>query len=128
MHAADSADATVFSDYLASIGEPFLLLSDSSSEQAHLRFNGRFLGAEVVWDCFFVTLESELQLYKLPSIRCFIEIGPAGKHGVPLRVGLNIARIERADILKMMVMIRNYRRLRRGRLEFGEPYPPARVT
>ena len=128
MCAAYSDDATAFSNYLIRVGEPFLLLDDSDSEQVHVRFSGPFQNTEVVWDCLFVTLKSELQRYRLPALRCFIEIGAMGEHGVALRVGLNIQRIERPDILKMITMIRQYKRLHQGRHEFGQRYLPEGVA
>ncbi len=126
MEPAQSSDAAVFSAWLADRGEDFLLLDDSDSEQAHLRFIGPFEGANVVWDCHFTTLASELQRTGFSSLRSFIEIGEAAEQGIPLRVGLNVARVDHPAILKMMVMIRNYKRLHRGRQEFGDCYPPDR--
>ncbi|MDT8387000.1 MAG: hypothetical protein RQ736_05765 [Thiogranum sp.] len=126
MEPAQNSDATVFSAWLADRGEDFLLLDDSDSEQAHLRFNGQFEGANVIWDCHFMTLASELRRTGFSSLRSFIEIGEAAEQGVPLRVGLNVACVDRPAILKMMVMIRNYKRLHRGRQEFGDCCSPDR--
>jgi hypothetical protein len=43
---------------------------------------------------------------------------------VPLRVGLDLQRIDRPAIEKMIIMIRNYRNLRYGRHEYGEARTP----
>lgn len=120
-----SGDPSVFSDYLRDIGQPFLLLDEPQDERVHVRFTGPFEGAQVVWDCEFVTLRAERRHHSPDSPgaaggrRSFIDIGAAGDRGVALRVGLDLAHIDRPAILKMMVMIRNYKRLRRGRHEFG---------
>jgi len=123
--AALSGNPAVFSAYLADTGQPFLLLGGLQEQRAQVRFTGPFEGAEVVWDCQFLALGAQRQRDApgLPaatgSRRNFIEIGEPGARGVALRVGLDLARIDRPAILKMIVMIRNYKRLRRGRHEFG---------
>ena len=125
--AALSDDPAVFSAYLKQTGQPFLLLGDLHEQRARLRFTGPLEAVEVVWDCEFVTLESLLRSGptqprgEAATLRNFIEIGEAGERGVPLRVGLDLPRIDRSAILKMIVMIRNYKRLRPGRHEFGAP-------
>jgi hypothetical protein len=108
---AASGDPEVLAAHLRRTGDPFLLLGELRHDRARVRFTGPFEGADVVWDCEFRALQS-------PQ-RSFIDIGQPTAGGVPLRVGLNLARIDRSAILKMIVMIRNYRRLRRGRHEFG---------
>jgi len=130
--AALSGDIREFSDYLASTGQPFLVQGEPGPQSAHVRFTGRLQGREVVWNCEFVTLQSELERLAgragpaaPDSVRGFIEIGEPCERGVPLRVGLNLERIDYPAILKMIVMIRNYKRLRPGRHEFGEPYRKA---
>jgi hypothetical protein len=123
-----SGDPAVFSNYLRQTGEAFVLLGELQDQRARLRFSGRFEAAEVVWDCEFVTLQSEQRRHtgapraEPDRLRSFIDIGAPGEQGVPLRVGLDLVRIDRPAILKMIVMIRNYKRLRRGRHEFGAPY------
>jgi hypothetical protein len=126
--AALSGNSAVFGAYLRETGHAFVLLGELQDHHAQVRFTGRFEGAEVVWDCEFVTLQSEQQRGPpAPAadpgpLSSFIEIGEPGERGVPVRVGLDLARIDRPAILKMIVMMRNYKRLRRGRHEFGAPY------
>ncbi len=124
--AALSGDPAVLSEYLRHSGQAFVLLGEAREQRAQVRFTGRFEGAEVVWDCEFVTLQSEQQRRaprgEAHSLRSFIEIGDPAEQGVPLRVGLDLVRIDRPAILKMMVMMRNYKHLRRGCHEFGAPY------
>jgi hypothetical protein len=125
--AAFSGDVTLFEHYLHDIGQDYLLLGRSGEQRAQLRFCGRFLGEPVVWNCEFITLaalQSDRQQCRTaatPGPRNFIEIGEPGPQGVPLRVGLAVARIDQPAIQKMIIMIRNYKRLRRGRHEFGQP-------
>jgi len=126
--AALSGDPAVFGEYLRRTGQAFLLLGELRDQRARVRFSGHFEAAEVVWDCEFVTLQSEQRRQvrracrELESLRSFIDIGAPAESGVPVRVCLDVARIDRPAILKMMVMMRNYKRLRRGRHEFGAPY------
>jgi len=126
--AALSGDPAIFGEYLRRTGQAFVLLGELQDQRARVRFNGRFEAAEVVWDCEFVTLRSEWQHQAAGSrddvdgLRSFIDIGAPAERGVPVRVGLDVAHIDRPAILKMMVMMRNYKRLRRGRHEFGLPY------
>ena len=79
-----------------------------------------------VWDCDFITLAAESARQTengagAVALRNFIEIDAPAEQGVPLRVGLCLSRIDTPAIEKMIVMIRNYRRLRPGRHEYGEP-------
>ncbi len=122
--AALSGDVAIFSAYLRTAGLDFLVLEETEA-QARVRFVGRFQGEDVVWDCRFVTLDEERRRYEVPGaltaqpMANFIDIGSPGATGVPLRVGLELERIDHPAILKMMVMIRNYKRLKPGRHEFG---------
>lgn len=124
---ADSGDVTVFSDYLNRSGQSFLLRGEPGGQQLHLRFTGSLEGAGVVWDCRFVTLAWEVARCResgataaVRAQRNFIEVGEPDGHGVPLRVGLDLPCIDIPSVEKMIIMIRNYKRLRRGRHEFGQ--------
>ena len=128
---ACSGDATVFEAYLEQTGKAFLLTDDSNEQCAHVRFTGTFEEKPVVWDCEFVTLVSQFNKKNgrtgeeaMLALRCFIEIGAPALYGVPIRIGLHVPRIDAAEIRKMIIMVRNYKRLRRGRYEFGESYQP----
>lgn len=125
--AARSGDPSLFGQYLADIGQDYVMGGQPHDQRAHVRFTGTFHGQLVVWDCEFVTLASEAAgraagVTDLTAVRNFIEIAEAGPHGVPLRVGLDVARIDRPATEKMIVMIRNYKNLHYGRHEYGEPY------
>jgi len=126
--AAWSGDPDVFDSYLADSGQGYMLVGMPQQERARVRFSGRFQGQPVVWDCDFVTLAAEYaergKHRPIAGVRNFIEIGEAQSHGVPLRVGLGVACIDRPAIEKMIIMIRNYKRLHPGRHEYGEPWAP----
>lgn len=129
--AACSGDVSVFETYLKQAGQAFLLTGEQNAERRQIRFTGMFEGQQVVWDCEFVTLAFEFRRISgrpydraVQSLRCFIEIGDPVVQGVPLRVGLDLPRIGSAEIKKMIIMVRNYKRLHRGRYEFGDEYRP----
>jgi len=53
-----------------------------------------------------------------PEAAQYIEFAPADGPEIPVRVGLRIARLDVAAVLKTGIMLRNYRRLRPGRHEW----------
>ncbi len=112
--AAMSGNADVFSSYLHDHGQTWLLVDQRDDQHAYLRFTGLFQGKMVVWNCEFVTLAAAR------AQRNFIDIGSPEASGIPLRVGLSVARIDTPAIDKMIIMIRHYKRLRTGRYEYGE--------
>lgn len=111
-----SSDVARFSAYLNDTGRDFLLREEANGQQAHVRFTGPYQGREVVWDCCLVTPASESP----EPGHNFIDIGEPVACGIPLRVCLNLNRIDLPAVQKMIVMIRNYKRLRQGRHMFGE--------
>jgi hypothetical protein len=113
--AARSGDPSQFDQYLAETGKHYILGGPLHEQRAHVRFTGPFHGQMVVWDCEFVTLAG------VGAERNFIEIDEAAPQGMPLRVGLDIERIDASAIEKMIIMIRNYKNLHYGRHEYGEP-------
>jgi hypothetical protein len=119
-----SGDAARFSAYLHDTGQAFLLREETADDQqAHVRFTGPYQGREVVWDCRFVTLalESQQAVSRSPELNhSFIDIGEPVACGIPLRVCLNLDRIDLPAIQKMIIMIRSYKRLRLGCHAFGE--------
>jgi hypothetical protein len=126
--AARSGDVSLFDQYLADSGQDYIIAGQLHEQQAHVRFTGTFHGQAVVWDCEFVTLAGDAARAAgaagTPDVRNYIEVAEAGPRGVPIRVGLAIARIDRPAIEKMIIMIRNYKNLHYGRHEYGEPHVP----
>lgn len=114
--------------YLAAAGLAYRSLSPLGGACAQVGFLGAFQGQPVAWDTQILTLaeydrrQSELAPSVAPvrTWRQFIEIGGLTPQGVALRVGLAVACIDAATVLRTMVMIRNYKRLHPGRHEFGD--------
>jgi hypothetical protein len=108
----------------------YTLLAAPDSGQAHFTFSGRFQNREIVWDASLLTLaryHSGQPAASQPVVRsAFLDIGSAGAHGRAIRIALDIDQIDEPAILRSIIMIRNYKRLRPGRHEFGEPreFPP----
>lgn len=109
----------------------YQLLGELNGNTARVRFSGRFEGRQVCWDCEFVTLQFEYQRLansncagEQQPLRSFIQIEVLATDLASLRVGLNIPLIDAPAIEKMVLMIRNYKRLGVGRHEFGEVYLP----
>ena len=114
LSAVTSGNVEVFSRHLQEQDLEWLLIEQPDDQHAHLKFTGPFQGQLVVWDCRFATLNA------WQAQRNFIEIGPPQASGVPLNVGLSIARIDTPAMEKMIIMIRNYKNLGSGRHEYGE--------
>ena len=101
----------------------FTLLGPVTPEQVHFQFLGPFAGREVCWDTHFLSL-SRYHALQTPSAapaarRPFIEIGAPTGDTYPLTVVLDIPHIDEAAMRRVIVMIRQYKRLATGRLEFG---------
>lgn len=102
------------------------LLESAGGPRLRLRFRGNFEGRPVIWDATFTTLAS-WRAEHTPDLpmRNFIDIGNETAHGIELTVGLNVPCIDMPTIRKAILMVRQYKRLARGRLEFGEELPSA---
>jgi hypothetical protein len=116
-------------------GREYTCLEPAQDDHVHIRFQGPFQGKEVTWDARIVTLEHEhraRQSLRRPAsyreLRQFIDVGESDNGIRMLRIGLNIERIDESVILKTIIMVRQYKRLREGRHEFGEAWSPAQLT
>lgn len=114
-------------------GAGFECLSALPASRARVRFAGSFQGAPVLWDMHLYTLECYRREYEgqgrsgSRGLRPFIDISPGAEDAdYCLEVGLNVPLIDEPTIRKAVVMIRNYRRLRLGRHEWGEALAPPR--
>lgn len=97
-------------------GIQFVLLEPLAPERARFRFTGPFEGHEVTWDTTLLTLAAA------PAARrAFIDIGDETGNGRALTIALDIPAVDEPAILRTIVMIRQYKRLRAGRHEFGAP-------
>ncbi len=88
----------------------FVMLEPAGDERLAFAFVGPLHGKEVIWHC---------ELRKLTRGPNYIEIAAEQGTTIPLRIGLKLPALDRAAILKTLIMIRNYKRLRPGRHEFG---------
>lgn len=99
---------------------------DQTAETAVFEFEGMFEGRRVNWQCQLSTLSYIASQGGQPQQRQFIEIHPpADNDSAPIPVlrisiGLDLPQIDQSAIDKTIIMIRNYRRLRIGRHEFGD--------
>lgn len=112
---------------LADSCKDYLCVSPLPASVVHLRFLGRFQDRPVVWDATIHALglphedrgTQNAAALRIPTARSFIDIAPAGGETFRLTVGLNLDLIDEPVIRKTIIMIRNYKRLRLGRMEWG---------
>lgn len=96
------------------------LLDIPPGEQLRLRFRGPFEGREVCWDARLVTLAAWQREHPGTGInQNFIDIGDESADGIAITVALNLPLIDLPTVRKAMMMVRQYKRLRRGRHEYG---------
>ena len=103
------------------------IVDQVESEQAcRIRFIGKFEHSGVAWHAHIQTLQQvasnlRQQTSETTAIRLrqFIEIQQQQDH-YSVEVGLNLHKIDKAAILRTIIMIRQYKRLHAGRHEFGE--------
>ncbi|MGF1545737.1 MAG: hypothetical protein ACFCUG_00255 [Thiotrichales bacterium] len=96
----------------------YLLLAPLRAGRAEFAFFGHFAGNEVIW---LATLEIVVDTANARATS-FIEIAPAQPTSPGVRnlsIGLRVASIDHATLLKSIIMIKNYKRLREGRHAFG---------
>lgn len=87
------------------------LLGETGRDSLRLRFQGPFEDRLVTWDAMLRALGT--------AGACnFIEVGEDGPGGIDLSIGLRVASIDEPTVHKAVIMIRQYKRLRRGRHEW----------
>ncbi len=98
-------------------GIRYQLLEPLTPARARIRFEGPFEARTRAWDAVVLALGA------LPANgerRAYLDIGADGPDGTPMEIGLDVAALDEAVILRTIIMVRQYRRLRRGRMAFGE--------
>ncbi|HLD13464.1 MAG TPA: putative molybdenum carrier protein [Burkholderiales bacterium] len=105
--------------YLEKTTRPYRARGRSGRARAHIQFIGMFEGHEVVWDAKIYALRAP----RAVAARPFIDISSRGSHIIGIKVGLAVEQLDVATLLKAMIMVRRYKRLRRGRFEFGALIP-----
>ena len=106
----------------------YLCLSALPDSAVHVQFLGRFQDRPVIWDATIYTLvryhqeRSPASASSAPDFfaRFFMEITPATDDTYRIEVGLYLPFIDEPTIKKTIVMIRNYKRLKFGRHEWGD--------
>ncbi|WP_018952502.1 hypothetical protein [Thioalkalivibrio sulfidiphilus] len=88
------------------------LLDTPGGDSVRLRFEGPFEGRWVRWDACF------LALGRGAAGGNYIEAGEDAPDGIRLRVGLAVDCIDMPSLRNAIIMIRQYKRLRRGRHEW----------
>lgn len=104
------------------------LLDPPGGATLRLRFSGQFEGQPVTWLATLRALanpepEQKQEQGETPAAPpgSYIDIGADQVDGIPITVGLPVAAIDEPTIRKAIIMIRRYRRLRRGRHDYGPP-------
>lgn len=104
-------------------GIRYTLLEAPTPDRVRFTFTGPFESEEVTWDATLLALPGSPSLDAESATRAprpdYIDVGEVGEHGRRLVVALAIPAIDDAAILRAIIMIRQYRRLRRGRHDFG---------
>ncbi|MDX1697174.1 MAG: hypothetical protein R3308_02760 [Thiohalobacterales bacterium] len=116
-------DLTGFRQLLQRQGADYLHVEPPQDCHAHIRFVGTFEHEPVIWDATVMTLASAAAALPHAAAavesRQFIVIGDRLDDMRRLDVGLALDRIDEPALLKTIIMIRKYKRLRRGRHAFG---------
>ena len=116
------------------MGQPFEVLEPLGGTRARVRFIGTFQAREVVWNATLVTLDRAYRdwlagdgaLAHSAGMRQCIDVGAEEPEGFALTVALKVPVIDEPTVWKTVIMVRNFKRLNRGRHEWGEePYFPA---
>jgi hypothetical protein len=95
------------------------LIDPPGGASLRLRFEGPFEGRQVVWDATLRALGTVRgDTGQGGAGRNFIEVGEDAPGGTPLTIGLAVERIDLPTVHKAVIMIRRYKRLRRGRHEW----------
>lgn len=97
------------------------MLDEPGGDRLRFRFEGSFEGRQVRWDTTLLTLKAWSDTHpEQPARQNFIDIAESDTaSGIPITVGLNLPYIDLPAVRKTMMMIRQYKRLRRGRHNYG---------
>lgn len=103
----------------------YTLIQQFNSQHAHILFDGQFMGKAVTWNTqlFTVAEYARYTNYIGNTIQQFIEIEKIDDSSMKLSVALNVPEINSPTIQKMMIMIKQYKKLSLGRHEYGDHIP-----
>ncbi len=97
-------------------------LISSSATEVHLQFRGTLNNIALTWDAKIRTLQSIILVNPEKGVRQYIDIAEQDTDPKPISIGLNVQTISKPEILKTIIMITNYKKLKPGRLEYGAFY------
>jgi len=92
------------------MSSPYQLLH-LSPDRGRIRFEGRFEDRDVTWEATIECVPASGPQY--------IDVGEPVGDAWPVTVGLRVGQIDEAVLHKTVIMIRQYKGLRRGRYRFG---------
>ena len=99
---------------------PYRLISAEGEIPARIQFPGLFEGKETTWDATVWPLgDYQGALPCDDSSPQFMQIGEPHNGVTPITVGLNIEQLDAGALLMALIMVRKYKRLRRGLICFG---------
>ena len=108
--------------------QDYIALSPLGGQTAHIQFRGPFQGQVILWDTHIITLQEifrqgvaagHYQGKSSISLPQFIDINEKDTAEYALTVGIDVPAIDVPTVLKTIIMIHNYKRLRLGRHEYG---------
>lgn len=99
----------------------YTIIKKFNTHCIHIKFKGPFQGKTVTWDTHFFTLKGYIEQKNIKNnkLKQFIDIQPVETDVMKLEIALNINEINNPNILKMMIMIKQYKNLTIGRHEYG---------
>ena len=109
----------------------YKVLSPLGGQTAHIQFKGPFQDQEVMWDTHIITLreiyrqgiaEGKYPESEPVSLLQYIEINEKDDAELTLTVAIDVPTIDAPTVLKTIIMIHNYKRLRHGRHEYGSAH------
>ena len=101
----------------------YIIENAGDANEVKFSFAGQFKQQTVTWHAHLLTCKHKKlqnQIINEP-IRQFIDIKPISKENhYQITVCLNISHITKAEIMKSIIMIRQYKNLALGKHEFGQ--------
>lgn len=96
------------------------LLDEPGGDRLTVHFDGPFEGGQVLWHATLLTPAAWASLYgEKPPRGNIILVGEGIASAMELTLCLQVAKIDLPTIRKAITMVRQYKRLRRGRHEYG---------
>jgi len=99
--------------------QSYLVYSELPAAKAYVQFTGEFESRVVVWNACIRTVKEYAKHHEVADdpkqvIDIWIEEG-----SYLIDIALNLEQINRAVIERTIIMVRKYKRLRKGRHEYG---------